>query len=102
MKLEANLYRWQCTRKTRIAPSTNVQSRDTPSVTTTKLKDSTQMMQPIPTESSKEDQFNPKTDCGVGKKPDCNEIGNKTDHNVGMKTDCNVGNKSTASGTKML
>jgi hypothetical protein len=43
-----------------------------------------------------------KTDCGVGKKPDCNEVGNKTDCNVGMKTDCNVSNKSTASGTKML
>jgi hypothetical protein len=43
-----------------------------------------------------------KTNRGVSKKPDCNEIGNKTDCNVGMKTDCNVGNKSTASGTKML
>jgi hypothetical protein len=43
-----------------------------------------------------------KTDCGVGKKPDCNNIGDKTDRNVGRKTDCNVGNKSTASGTKML
>jgi hypothetical protein len=43
-----------------------------------------------------------KTDRGVGKKPDCNEVGNKTDRNVSMKTDCNVGNKSTASGTKML
>jgi hypothetical protein len=43
-----------------------------------------------------------KTNRGVSKKPDCNEVGNKTDHTVGMKTDCNVGNKSTASGTKML
>jgi hypothetical protein len=43
-----------------------------------------------------------KTDRGVGKKPDCNDVGDKTDHNVGMKTDCNVGNKSTASGSKML
>jgi hypothetical protein len=42
------------------------------------------------------------TDRGVGKKPDCNDVGDKTDHNVGMKTDCNVGNKSTASGSKML
>jgi hypothetical protein len=43
-----------------------------------------------------------KTNHSVGKKPDCNEVGNKTNRNVGMKTDCNVGNKSTASGTKML
>jgi hypothetical protein len=43
-----------------------------------------------------------KTDRDVGKKPDCNDVSNKTDRNVSMKTDCNVGNKSTASGTKML
>jgi hypothetical protein len=43
-----------------------------------------------------------KTDHGVGKKPDCNEVSNKTDLNVGMKTDCIVGNKSAASGTNML
>jgi hypothetical protein len=43
-----------------------------------------------------------KTNHGVGKKSDCNNVGDKTDHNVSMKTDCNVGNKSTASGTKML
>jgi hypothetical protein len=33
----------------------------------------------VQAEPSKEDQFNPKTDRGVGKKPDCNEVGNKTD-----------------------
>jgi hypothetical protein len=43
-----------------------------------------------------------KTDHGVGKKPDCNDVSNRTNRNVGMKTDCNVSNKSTASGTKML
>jgi hypothetical protein len=43
-----------------------------------------------------------KTNRGVVKKPDCNEVGNKTNHNVGMKTDCNVSNKSTAGGTNML
>jgi hypothetical protein len=43
-----------------------------------------------------------KTDRDVSKKPDCNDVGNKTNRNVGMKTDCKVGNKSTASGTKML
>jgi hypothetical protein len=47
MKLEAHLYRWQHTRKTKIAPSTNVQSRDNPSVMMMKLKESTQMMQSI-------------------------------------------------------
>jgi hypothetical protein len=36
-----------------------------------------------------------KTDRGVSKKPDCNEVSNKTNHGVGMKTNCNVGNKST-------
>jgi hypothetical protein len=134
MKLEAHLYRWQHTRKTRIAPSTNVQSRDNPSVMMMKLKDSTQMMQPIllkqnqarkissiprlprclsrertntssmseSAEEWKSTMSGMKTDRGVGKKPNCNEVGNKTDCNVGMKTDCKVGNKSTASGTKML
>jgi hypothetical protein len=43
-----------------------------------------------------------KTDRGVGKKPDCNDVGNKTNRNAGMKTDCNVSNKSTVSGMKML
>jgi hypothetical protein len=43
-----------------------------------------------------------KTDRGVGKKPNCNDVGNKTNRNVSMKTDCNVSNKSTVSGTKML
>jgi hypothetical protein len=43
-----------------------------------------------------------KTNRGVGKKPNCNDVGNKTNRNVGMKTDCNVVNKSTVSGTKML
>jgi muramidase (phage lysozyme) len=43
-----------------------------------------------------------KTDHGVGKKPNCNDVSDKTDHTVSMKTDCNIGNKSTASGTKML
>jgi hypothetical protein len=43
-----------------------------------------------------------KTDRGVGKKPDCNDVGNKTNRNVSMNTDCNVGNKSTVSGMKML
>jgi hypothetical protein len=63
MKLKAHLHRWQHTRKTRIAPSTNIQSRDNLSVMMTKPKDSTQMMQPISVEAepSQEDQFNPKT-----------------------------------------
>jgi hypothetical protein len=43
-----------------------------------------------------------KADHGVGKKPNCNDVSNKTDHIVSMKTDCNIGNKSTVSGTKML
>jgi hypothetical protein len=32
----------------------------------------------VEAEPSKEDQFNPKTDRGVGKKCNCNEVGNKT------------------------
>jgi hypothetical protein len=100
----------------------------------TKLKDSTQMMQPIllkqnqakkissiprlprclskestntssmskSAEELKSTMSGMKTNCGVGMKPDCNDAGDKTNPTVGMKTDCNVGNKSTASGTKML
>jgi hypothetical protein len=34
----------QCTRKTRIAPSTNIRSTDNPSIMMTKPKDSTQKM----------------------------------------------------------
>jgi hypothetical protein len=93
----------------------------------TKIKDSAQMMQlillqqnqakkisSIPrlprcplrkstnTSSMSESAEEWKTDHGVGKKPDCNDVSNRTNCNVGMKTDCNVSNKSTASGTKML
>jgi hypothetical protein len=55
---------WQRTRKTRIAPSTNIRLTDNPSVTTTKPKAgqrSKDATDSVEAESSQEDWFNPKT-----------------------------------------
>jgi hypothetical protein len=55
---------WQCTRKTRIAPSTNIRSMDNPSVTTMKPKagqHSKDATDSVEAEPSQEDQFDPKT-----------------------------------------